>query len=807
MKPEPISDDELLVITDREIRNAFGYRTGKLSEARRKALQYYMGVAVGDLAPPDIEGRSQVVSHDVADTIEGMLPELLKIFTAGDNVVEFQPQSEGDEEAAENATDYCNYVFYRQNTGFQTLYTWFKDALLSKVGILKVYWDDKVEVAREVYNGLSDVELATIADDEEVEIIEHTAVPDEDAEEQKQQVVQQLTEQLQQMQAQAQQMPPEQMQTVGQQMQQQTQGLMQQLQQVQSTPVPPLHNITCKRSKKCGRVRIENVPPEEFLFSRQGKTAKETPFVAHQRQLTLSDLRQMGYDVGDDLTDDDQISALSAERIERVSSDDEYGGYASAYESGATTPAMRHIWVTECYLQADRNGDGVAEWLKVLRAGHQLIDVEECDGPPFVTICPIPLPHRFFGLSIADVTMETQRVKTSLLRAALDNQYIQANGRNWAVEGQVNLDDLMTSRPGGVVRVKTPNAVGPMQQGLGDSQGVMSLLEYMETVKEARSGYKRHGQSTDTNALSTTATGVNAVQEAESERVELVARIFAETGVTDLFSMILKLVCQYQDKPAQMKVAGNWKIADPREWRNKFDLIINVGLGTGNKDAIVSHLMALQNFMAGPAAMAGIVQPENLYNYGEELVKNLGIKSPDKFFTSPDKIQPQQPPPPDPMIAIKGQELQVRTQEIQADMAKTQMTLQAQATQAQQDNQLKLYIAELNSKTQEVVAQMKASIDEQSQILNAQANQQRAENENLRSQIMMLDKMQQATLQSASNSTMQQANNNESGNHVATALAGLADGIKALQELHSKPKDIQFVRDPNTGKALGARVQ
>ena len=801
MKPEPISDDELLVITDREIRNAFGYRTGKLSEARRKALQYYMGVAVGDLAPPDIEGRSQVVSHDVADTIEGMLPELLKIFTAGDNVVEFQPQTEEDEQAAENATDYCNYVFYRQNPGFQTLYTWFKDALLSKVGILKVYWDDKVEVAKEVYNGLNDVELATIADDPEVEIIEHTAVPDEDGEQQKAQVVQQLTQQLQQMQAQSQGMPPEQMQTVGQQLQQQAQGLMQQLQQVQATPVPPLHNITCKRSKKAGRVRIENVPPEEFLFSRQGKSIKETPFVAHQRQLTISDLRAMGYDVGDDLTDDDQISALSAERIERVSQDDEYGGYASAYESGSTTPAMRHLWVTECYLQVDRNGTGIAQWTKVLRAGHQILDVEECDGPPFVTICPIPLPHRFFGLSIADVTMETQRVKTSLLRAALDNQYIQANGRNWAVEGQVNLDDLLTSRPGGVVRIKQAGAVGPMQQGMGDSQGVMSLLEYMETVKEARSGYKRHGQSTDTNALSTTATGVNAVQEAESERVELVARIFAETGVTDLFNLILKLVCQYQDKPAQMKVAGQWKVADPREWRNRFDLIINVGLGTGNKDQIVQHLMALQNFMAGPAAQAGIVQPGNLYNFGEELIKNLGIKSPDKFFTNPQDV-PQHQQAPDPALVkiqaesqYKQQELALEDQqhqrEIQQQMQLAQFTQQAQDAQVQHQNEMQAQREALKAKLDAELQMHKAQLEDA-------AKQRELDFERWKAQLQSETQIYIAQMTAGSQEPVDTGND---PNNLANALAEALSGFKAAIEKMGAPR--QIVRDPVTNRAIG----
>ena len=180
-KQPPITDDALIAITDQHIRAAMGYMGGKLSEARRRNVSFYLAKAEGELAPPQIEGRSQVVSTDVADTVEWMLPSLLKIFTAGDQVVEFVPRRQEDEEAAKQATDFANYVFYRQNPGFQLIYTWFKDALIEKVGVLKVVWDADTEDARESYRDLTTEQMSILAQDKAVEIIEHTERIDEQA--------------------------------------------------------------------------------------------------------------------------------------------------------------------------------------------------------------------------------------------------------------------------------------------------------------------------------------------------------------------------------------------------------------------------------------------------------------------------------------------------------------------------------------------------------------------------------------------------------------------------------------------------
>lgn len=640
---EKITDDEIKAITEREIRNALGFRSGKLAESRRKAMQYYLGRPVGDLSPPEIEGRSSVVDTSVADTVEWMLPTLLKIFTAGDNVVEFAPQNQGDEEKAKQATEYINYIFYRQNPGWQILYNWIKDALIEKVGVLKVWWDEHVEETREEYSGLSDTELAMLLQDEQIEPKEHKAYDDPQAAQQKQQSLQQLQQQAQaNPQAAA------------------------QMQQVMQMPTPQLHDVTLIRRENQSQVRIENVPAEEFLISRTAKTLDDAPFVAHQVMRSISDLRARGYQNVDQIQSDDTQAAFSLERIERAQVDDELAGFTVGYDSAVIDDSQRKVWITECYLRCDYDGDGIAEWRKVVRAANVILENVECDGPPFVTICPVPIPHRFFGLSIADLAMETQKTKTNILRAILDNLYLQVNGRYFAVDGQVNLDDLLTSRPGGVVRIKNPGAVGRLDQGQVDARDAYQMIEYCESWKENRTGWTRYSQGSTGDSLNKTATGINIVTNRGDMRLDLIARVFAETGFQRLFTLILKLICQHQKKSQVVRLTGGWQEIDPTEWRNKFDLNINVGLGTGNKDQQVQHLMTLLQVQREAMAI-GVADPSKIYNAASKLTESLGFKDPERFFSDPSK-QPPQPPKPDPEMQKMQMQMQADQQKAVADM-------------------------------------------------------------------------------------------------------------------------------------------
>lgn len=729
-KPKRMTEDELIALTDSEMRNSLGFYGGALAEQRRKAEIYYLSLPKGDLAPPEVEGRSSVISPDIRNTIEAMLPQLMVKFTGGDSVVEFEPQKSGDEETAKQITDYMNYLFFKKNNGHNITYTMFKDALLQKRGIAKVWWDDRHEETKEEYRGLSDVELSELLEDQEIEPLSHSTRVSEEDEKQRQEAIQHLTEQLQA--AQNPQPGPQGQLPNPQQVQQVVMGIAQQIQAIQAQPPVMLHDIEVKRTKTQGKVTIENVPPEEFLISRKAKDIGTASFVGHRVARTVSDLRSMGYKNVDDIQSDDSVASFNAERVERLSYDDEQA-YLNI-DNASQDESQRLVWVTECYVRCDFDGDGISELRKVVRAGNQILDNEVVDIVPFVSVCPIPMPHKFFGLSIADLGFAAQLTKTGLLRAKIDNTFLEANGRYYAVDGQVNLDDLLTSRPGGVVRIKTQGAVGRLDQGMG-ANNANDLLEYMEGFLESSTGWTRQSQGNSAGSLQGTATGMNIITNKDDMRVDLIARNFAE-GFGDLFKLMLKLVCQHQHEPVEMRLNGSWLNIDPTEWRNTFDCTINVGLGVGNKDQRVSHLMALTAKQES-AFHIGVATPENIYNANCEIAKELGYKTPDKFFTDPSKKPPPPPAPNPEAIKIQGQ-LQLEQLKQQADAQKFQaqnqideqrLQLEAHKAQVEAEQKMQIEAHKQEMQAQETLArnQIEADRDLQKAQLEAQLKQQEFE--------------------------------------------------------------------------------
>ena len=712
-----LSNDELKALVQSELRQSLGYNSSKLATARQRSMYYYLGQAIGDLSPPDIDGRSSVVSTDVRDTIESMLPQLTVTFCGGDAIAEFEAQNPDDEGKASLATEYINYLFFKKNNGHKVAVTWMKDALLQKNGIVKVWWDTRHEETKEEYKALSDVELAQILDDEEIEVVEQNTYPDEFDAEQKQEAIQKLTEQLQQAFQAAQQGNPQAQQAVAQ-MQQQLQG-------IQAQPPKMLFDVVCKRVKTAGKIQIDNVPPEEFLISRNAKDIQTARFCAHRVQRTISELKSMGYKNVDNISGDDQSQGLNMERIGRLSWNDE-----NAYLSNEITmdDSQKTVWVTEAYIRVDQDGDGVSEVRKVTVAGNELLDNEEVDYVPFVSICPVPLPHTFYGLSIADLAMESQKVKTSILRSQLDNMYLNVNGRYFAVEGQVNLDDLLTSRPGGVVRIKNPGAVGRLDQGAGNGGESQALMEYMQQDLENRTGWSRQSMGNDASGLNQTATAANIVTNKADMRVDMIARNFAE-GFTELFKLMLKLVCQHQDKEAMVKLSGGWVSIDPREWRNQFDVCINVGIGMGNKDQKVAHLMTLIQ-QQGHAFQLGLANPKNVYEASTELAKLLGFKNGEKFFTDPSKAPP--PNKPDPEQMKMQAQMQIEQAKIQANGQLEQMKMQqaAQLDEVKRQHEMALEQAKMH---------MQAQVDNNRQEAEARQKQlqmqQQAELDQLKAQL------------------------------------------------------------------------
>jgi hypothetical protein len=644
-----MTEQELKAIVAAEIADATAFAGGRLADERRKALDYYLGEPFGN----EQEGRSQVVSTDVADTVEWILPSLLRIFTAGDEVVRFEPTGPEDEEVARQATEYVNWIFQRDNPGFLIFYTLFKDALLQKNGIVKLWWDEGETAERETYLGKTLEELQILLADPDIEPIEHSA--------REETVVVAGADGL----------PDEARVT--------------------------LHDVTVKRRRRRGRVKIEPVPPEEFLISRRARSIDEAPFVAHRVRRTVSELIAAGYErqlvetlAGDDAPD----LTLEAQTRRRL---EEEAGPGSA---GEVDRSRREVWITECYVAADWDGDGIAERRKVTVAGDgsEILDNEPFDGVPFIAVTPILMPHCFYGLSIADLVMDLQLLKSTILRQILDNLYLSNNGRH-VISDQVNLDDMMTSRPGGIVRLKagampSQGHVMPLETPLV-AAAAFPVLEYLDGVREGRTGVTRYTQGLDADTLNKTATGVSQIMAAAQQRIELIARVFAETGVTDLFRKILRLVGAHQNGPRIIRLRNRWVPMDPRSWNSEMDVSVNVGLGTGNRDQMLGHLNAILGVQAQAIQQQGgvdgpLVTLGNVYNTLAKIVENAGLKPADAFFTQPTAQPPAPPPPvipqmPDPQIVMLQQQakldaarLALAERKAEAEMALDRAKLEAE---------------------------------------------------------------------------------------------------------------------------------
>jgi hypothetical protein len=659
MAKDRLTEEELVTLIDHEASQAYGYGQGELEAERARNEAYFFARPIGDLSPPDIDGRSRVVDTTVRDTVLGMEPLLIKTFFGTENVFEFEETKPQDAEQAPLVSAYVNYLLRKKNPGYKIGATWIRDALQVKMGIIKVWWDDSMIESREEYRGQTIEQITMLMDDPEIEIVEQKSYPDEEMAKQRQQAIEQLTAQLQQATQAATQDP---------QAQQAAQQIQQQLQQIVSSPEPQLYDVVCKRRKDGGRLCIENVPPWEFVMSKKGRSIMDTPFCGHRFKRTIGYLRSQGYSIPDDLPSDNDTSKDNADRIEADQFKDDL--FRDNDNIGTYDDSQREIWLMEAYVQVDWDGDGIPEWRKVLKAGRHIFANDECDGPPFVALGSIPLPHQFYGTCPADLAIEPQRVKTALKRAMLDNVYLQVNGRNFAVEGQVNLDDLLNSRPGGVVRVKSPGAVGRLDQGIGDMAGAMQLLELQQQDAEESTGYTRQTQGGNGLQLQQTATQANIITNRADARIELISRHMAETGFTDLGNMILKLVTQYQNKAEQIKLNGKWVDIDPRAWTNQFSLSVNVGLGTGNKDQLVQHL-ALLSQKQTEGLQIGIATPQNVYNADKKLAEALGFKDADQFFTNPETAPPK-PPAPDPNVM-----------QLQFEQQKFQQELEFKAQEAQ----------------------------------------------------------------------------------------------------------------------------
>lgn len=473
--------------------------------------------------------------------------------------------------------------------------------------------------------------------------------------------------------------------------------------------------------------RCDGVPPEEIRISKNCRDISTVEYICHEVERTRSDLISEGWP----REEVDRLPTGKARGTygEEDGRHDYDGSWDSEEPQGDRSQEL--VCVSEAYMRVDYNDDGVAEYRRVVKAGTYVHENEETDDHPFALGTPILMPYKVIGLGMWDLVEDLQRIKTTLVRQVLDNVYLSNRPMRAVQSGQVRLDDLLQARPGGVVQVKNGvdvrAAIGDLTVPFVAGAG-LEIVNLIDQVRDTRTGVTEMNSALNAEALAKGnmgSEGVQALMQAGAQRLELIARVFAETLVKRLYLLMLKLVTQYQNRQQQVKINGRWLEVDPREWKNRYDMTVSVGVGNASRQQQVANLTLIGQAQREALAL-GLASPQNVYTTLTRLAEAMGYKDADQFFTAPQPgQQPNQGPPPEvqlEQVKQQGKMQQIQFQ-AQADARVAQAQQEYQAQQAQQEQELRAQKDRLAAETQ---AQLKRyEIDEQIKLELAKAHIQR----------------------------------------------------------------------------------
>lgn len=680
-----LTDDQILAAIDAAEAVALGPQTSEIASDRADALDRYSGKLYGDEKP----GRSQVVSRDVSDVVEGVTANVLKPFVGGDKVVQFNPRGPEDEEAAEQETDYINFVVMERNNGFIVLNSGVKDALLLRNGYVKCGWTKREDITIETYQGLSDEELALLYQDEDVDVVAHSEYPDPFA---------QGAAMMAGVQA-----PPE---------------------------LPQLHDCKVRRKRPTEYVEVMPAPPAEIIVTQRSvePSLQNADFVQHRTHKTLSELRELGYDIPDDILDDED----SSEGLEDLAREAFTSG-GDLWADATQNAARRLVLYKETWIRLDADGDGIAELRRICQVGKNILRYkagdrykggeqanEEADLIPIACFVPVLMPHRHLGISVYDLVKDIAEIKTAMLRSHLDNRYLQNNAEKVInVEAIENIDDFMISRPGGLKRVRGSVGEAVMPLTVPDTgAGALQTMEYLDSIRENRTGYTKTAEGIRSDSLATGTLGEYQQQISQSGiRLEMIARTIAETGLRDLFRIVHALTLKHSTREEKVRLRNKWVVVNPREWVRRTDLSISVGLGSTNGPQQMQNLMMIGQAQQ-QAMPLGIVTPDNVYNTLAKLATAAGFKNPDEFFTKPNG----QPPPqqPNPLVQAEQVKAQAQTQiaqvkaqsDAQLAQVKAQSETQVQAARAQADMAIQQHKIQTDANLEVEKTKMQLALDD-----------------------------------------------------------------------------------------------
>lgn len=683
---QPMDEEEFRSRVRRAIEDTATYIDSYIAPERERAMSYYLGNKFGN----EEDGRSQVVMTEVRDTVLAMLPSLLRIFTGSEKVVEFIPKGPEDVQIAEQMTDLVQYIFQQENPGFRILHDVMKDALILKNGILTWNKRDEERVEEYAYSGLDRESAALILSDPSVELLEMSEVAS-----------------VTQMNVVALNMP------------------------MQPVIEPPTIDLRIRRVVRTPRFVIECVPPEEFLIANDATTVEDALVVGRRRLATVSELVAMGYPR--ELIEENAGAGgfeMNMETLVRNPADQSFFGIGEN-----TDESTDLVYYIEAYVRIDKDGDGIAELHRVHTCGNGGVVLydEVVDHAPFALFCPDPTPHTVFGKSIADQTMDLQLIKSSIIRNTLDSLAQSIHPRTAVIETAVNMDDVLNNETGAIIRMRQAGAVQPLITPFV-GQPALGVLAYLDDVKTQRTGISRASQGLDADVLqSTTRAAVQAQLSSSQERIEMIARLFAD-GLKQCFRGLLRLVVQHQDRPKIIRLRGKFVPIDPRGWDADMDMIVNVALGRGSDEQRMAFLAQIASRQEAIIQQYGPMNPlvdvMQYRNTLAQIIQLSGFADPSQFVkeVTPEGLQQymqamQKPPAPDPTQILA----QVEVEKIKSDMmiAAAKQELDRQKAVSEADLQRDKLAVDAMLRAQEMQAKYGAQVDIAS--INAEVNRQRAE--------------------------------------------------------------------------------
>ena len=640
-------------------KDAIGYsgEGSDIQNNRALLLDRYNRQPYGD----EIEGQSSVVTSDVFDTVEGMLPGLMRLFTQNRNIAKFLATKEEAEDESKEKTMFANWVFSNQHDPVHLLLSFCKDALLQYTGTLKTYWDDSEEfLDGEDYERLTQTQLAKLMTDENYDItdIEEIVV-----------------------------------------------GVGTQLPNGQTVEADTVvYNVQGMRTNSTGRISIEPTPPNEMLISKRAKDFNKPPFYGQITPKTRSELLQMGFDrekvmnLGRDESDGDPVE-------ERRN----YNINGPVNQNSTTDRSQDMFKLGEYYAHIDVDEDGIAEYYQIffVSGESKLLEMEKIDNHPLATATPIPMPHRAIGECPASLVADHQYWTSTLVRQANNNIYA-GNFTRLLYNNNVDADELLTPVAGGAVNVDTNGPVSGSAEPIptvSQIEGILTALQYADTIKERRTGVTSYNQGLDTEALNKTATGFVGIRDMAQMRTELIARVLSE-GIKKVFTRIMELASKHQRRPIQIMVSGKPFIIDPTQWKYKTDCVIDIGVGGGERQERIQNLNYVyeqQKLLL--EAGSPLVDQAKMYATLDKITQQVGLHGAEAYFNDPE--QPQE------LLIAEVERLTRENQQLIAIAEQKNQLAEAEAVKGQVQIGLKQIDAQAKSEQEQLKAMTKMAELEQ----------------------------------------------------------------------------------------------